>query len=492
MPAKRGYSLLYPVKVAAALISLSIALYLFFSAWPIVYSIFIAFTDANAINIASGPKLAELKALRESIVENLWRNKDLVQAKAREAEGLINDAIAALEDFKAYVESASPSTFSLAEVNEYRNRVSGDLINAISIVNSNETYLYYLTGLRESLSKAYNSISKMWSDIESIAGFKLFLSQEDIDRIRSVTLPMIDSAVAELRESLRILRGVEEDYASFVSLAVKDIDEEIEKLTLHFVGLKNFRTLFGDSRFPYSLLKTLLFVATSVPLKMAVGVALAFFFSSPLIFGRRVMRALLLIPWALPVLLSVTTWRMLAVPGQGPVARLLGHLAGGEFNIYAHEWDAFTLYNIVETWLAYPFVMTVTMGAIAGVPKELIEASYIDGAGVWMRFRKIMLPLTLRPILYAAILTSGASLQAFMVPLLINNGGPVKTLRVPGFEAAMGGSNEMMVLYGYNRAWLDQNYGLSTAAYLVVVAVLLVYAIAWYYLFYKRSGGEVG
>ncbi len=492
MSGRRGSSMLYPAKVAAMLAVVSIALYLFFSVWPIGYSVFIAFTDANAVNIASDPKLAELRALRESIEESLWSNKDAVLAGAREVERLVNDTVAALEEFRAYLESASPSTFSQAKVNEYRNRVSGNLIQALSIVNSNETYLYYHTELRESLDRAYTGINTMWSEIESVVGFKLFPSQEDLDKVRSLALPRIDLAVEELGRSAAILRGVEEDYASFVSLAVRDIDREIDRLSLHFVGARNFETLFGDSRFPYSLLKTLLFVATSVPLKMAVGVAVAFLFSSPLILGRKAMRAMLLVPWAVPVLLSVTTWRMLFVPGEGPLAGLFSRLVGGEFNIYTHEWDAFALYNIVEAWLAYPFVMTVTMGAIAGVPKELIEASYIDGAGVWMRFRRIMLPLTIRPILFAAILTSGASLQAFMVPLLINNGGPTTTVRVPGFPPALGGANEMMVLYGYNRAWLDQDYGLSAAAYLVVVGILLVYAVAWYYLFYRRGGGAGG
>jgi len=49
----------------------------------------------------------------------------------------------------------------------------------------------------------------------------------------------------------------------------------------------------------------------------------------------------------------------------------------------------------------------------------------------------------------------------------------------------------MIVLYGYNRAWLDQDYGLSTAAFIVVVSILLVYAILWYYLLYRRGWSSV-
>jgi len=85
-------------------------------------------------------------------------------------------------------------------------------------------------------------------------------------------------------------------------------------------------------------------------------------------------------------------------------------------------------------WLAYPFIMTVTMGAIASIPRELIEAAYIDGASAWLRFRKVMLPQVIRPILFATILTTGSSLQAFMIPLLINSGGPEGMIRILGFD----------------------------------------------------------
>ena len=85
------------------------------------------------------------------------------------------------------------------------------------------------------------------------------------------------------------------------------------------------------------------------------------------------------------------------------------YLTGHKFLILNNEWDAFILYNIVEMWLAYPFIMTVTMGAIAGIPKEIIEATYIDGASVWLRFRKVLLPQVMRPVLFATVLTTGAS-----------------------------------------------------------------------------------
>ncbi len=248
---------------------------------------------------------------------------------------------------------------------------------------------------------------------------------------------------------------------------------------LRFIGLENFFKLFHDPGFYYSVYKTLLFVATSVPLKLAVGVMLAFLFTSPYIVGRRVMRGLLLAPWALPVVMSIMVWRGLFDPQSGPLALLFSYIVGKDFTIYRHEWDAFIAYNIVEMWLAYPFIMTVTLGAITGVPREVIEASLIDGASWWARFRYIILPQISRPLWFATILTSGASFQAFLVPMLLNDGGPTEIVSTFVGKAFVR-VNDMLMLFGYHRAFMDGEYGYAAAFYLIVVAILGVYMYVWF------------
>ena len=478
---------LYPARVAFMLIVLSLAMYLFFSLWPIAYSVYIAFTDANNYNIASEPRIRELQAQLARIRDYLVANRESVLEQTYRADEYLSEAERCLAELKSMIEQSTPETFSVATLSQLRSRADMALTYAARIITSNTTFLYYFGNLGDIVSKAVALIDGgIWGDIDRVVGFKFAISADDLSQLRSNTLPKIDQALAMLQQARGMLKQVEGDYDLFVAAATKGLEEEIDRITLHFVGFKNFQTLFSDSRFPNSILKTLLFVLTSVPLKVAVGVALAFLFSSELIYGRRVMRALLLIPWALPILLSVTTWRMFMAPQMGPLWALLQSL-GVDFNIYNKEWDAFLAYNIVEMWLAYPFIMTVTMAAIASIPRELLESALVDGASAWQRFKEIMLPLAARPVLFASILTAGASLQPFMVPLLINNGGPTKEVQLLWFARTTAGVNEMMVLFGYNRAYLDQQYGLSAAAYLVVVSILFLYALAWYFLIYKRA-----
>jgi arabinogalactan oligomer/maltooligosaccharide transport system permease protein len=484
--------LLYPLKIAALLILGSLVVYISFSIFPIAYSVYIAFTDASAKNIAPGPRLYELREAKSRITEYLESRKDYIVGEAVKAKTLVDETITILDELSTTIASATPENISVAAINRMRGDVDGRLLEVKSIVVSESTKLYLDPSIVNPLDRALRTLDyRVWQPVDQLLLYKIHVTEEDLARLKETVLPAVNEAKILLGEASQSLELVGSNYKGFIGRAMGEIDRQIDELTLHFVGLENFRRLFDNPRFPYSLFKTLLFVVTSVPLKMIAGVTLAIIYTSPLILGRRFTRGLLLLPWAIPILLSVTTWRILFTPERGFLSSTIEGLLGYRVDIYVNEWHAFALYNIVEVWLAYPFVMTVTMAALASIPREYLEAALVDGARTFQTLRSVVLPLILRPLAFAAILTTGASLQAFMIPLLINNGGPAKSISLPGYTPTTGYSNEMMVLYGYNRAWLDQDYGLSAATFLVVVSILLVYAVAWYYLLYRRGWASV-
>jgi len=274
----------------------------------------------------------------------------------------------------------------------------------------------------------------------------------------------------ELRGFFSKLGTSYEEYLDRVRDSAK---EELDRLELKYIGLKNFEELSRDPRFYNALYKTLLFVVTSVPLKVSIGILLALFYSTPLIYGRRALRALLLVPWALPFLLSAITWKFLSLP-DGQLGRTLG------ININVNEWHAFLVYNLFEAWLAYPFIMTVTMGALSGLSKDIIEASMVDGAGLRARLFKVVFPLIAKPVTLATILTTGASLQAFLVPLVLNGAGPTGEIYVPGVGSTVGPKNEMLIIFGYNKIMIDWEYGYAASLYVVVVLIILIYVSIWF------------
>ncbi|NAZ27261.1 MAG: ABC transporter permease subunit [Thermogladius sp.] len=478
MPSRKTRAeILYPRRVAYTLVLASIALYLFFSIWPILFSIGIAFTDANDVKIAPNPKLVESINNAIACATMLRDNTSYMQVAigvVRRVDSLLGSINQSLADiYNMTASGVSPSSL------EYQLAAS-DLYNKAS----------QLPSILSDFEKAFNCTQLGYptdktvvsSDVESNLTRLMELSSylptlQDPGRILNLT----SMGLSIVSSSISYFRSIETDYKGYFNSVISSLEADKSNVEMHFIGLSNFQKLFTDPRFIYSLYKTLLFVATSVPLKVGVGVLLAFLYSTPLVYGRRVWRGLLLTPWALPLLLSGMMWKYIFYP-SGPMGLAL-HL-----DINNNEWHAFLVYNLFEMWLAYPFIMTVTMGALSGVSKDLIEASYIDGASVWFRMRRITLPLISRPLVLATILTTGASLQAFMVPLLINGGGPTETITAPFLGSATGNANEFLLLFGYDRVTIDKQYGYAAATYVVVVLIILAYVALWFY--YSRRGGR--
>jgi arabinogalactan oligomer/maltooligosaccharide transport system permease protein len=475
--------ILYPSKVAAGLALTSIILYMFFNIWPLFFSIGLAFTDASEANLLPNPEV--LKEIDNTLacIKNITTQENLVES-TRETVIKVVEVLKRLEDevtlLKSSVETSEDHTVDpsvMLHVNSvYITSQNLRLIPETLQRAFNCTTLGFQQARPLISSEAVNNLTVILTAISQLTTQYVVMSKADL-------LDRIDTVLLNIRLVESYFEELSSDFQGYFNKLNNSLVKEREKLTMKFTGLDNFVKLFNDPRFYYSLYKTLLFVATSVPLKLLVGVSLAFLYSSPSIMGRRVLRGLILAPWAIPILLSGLTWRFLFNP-NGQLGRLFN------LQIFRNEWDAFLVYNLFEAWLAYPFIMTVTMGALTGVSKDIIEASYIDGASTFTRMRRIVLPLISRPLMFATILTTGASLQAFMVPLLLNGGGPTRPIEIPGLGVKSGNVNEFLILFAYNRVSIDKEYGYAAATYLVIVIILLVYVTIWFIASRKLRGGR--
>jgi len=232
---------------------------------------------------------------------------------------------------------------------------------------------------------------------------------------------------------------------------------------LKFVGLDNFRWALNDPGFRSAFLWTWIFVATSVTLKVLAGIFLSILYNSRYVIGKSLYRALLIVPWALPLLFSITVWRFMFDPIFGPVNIILRDFGVSNPPDWINNATyGFIALNIIEVWLAYPFMMTVITSALQSVPDILVEAAIIDGANYWQRLTKVVIPIVSKPIAFATILTSAASFQYFLVPFLYNG-----TL----FE------DRFLLLYGYQRAFGASipHYGRAAAVLFIATLILAVY-----------------
>ena len=237
-----------------------------------------------------------------------------------------------------------------------------------------------------------------------------------------------------------------------------------------FVGLDNFVALLGSRDQPlsdplsfyFTLVVTILWTVVNVFFHVLLGVTLALLLRDPLLRLRGFYRVLLIVPWAMPSYITALVWKGMFHRQLGAINALLGTLGIAPVAWFAHFWTAFAANVATNVWLGFPFMMVVTLGALARIPKELEEVAALDGATAWQRLRYVVLPL-LRPALMPSVVLGAVwTFNMFNVVFLVSGGEP-------------DGATDILISQAYRWAFgpgRGQRYGYA-AAYAVVIFVLL-------------------
>jgi ABC-type sugar transport system permease subunit len=195
-----------------------------------------------------------------------------------------------------------------------------------------------------------------------------------------------------------------------------------------FAGAQNYKTMVTSSSWRQALEHTAAFTAVSVVVETAVAIGLALMLNAKFA-GRGLLRAAILVPWAVPTVVSATLWKTMFDPRSGFVDYLLGklHLPGASTTWLAGEWTSWTAVFVADAWKNVPFIAIVLLAGLQVIPSEIYEAARIDGASSWQMFRRLTLPL-LKPALMVALIFR--TLQAFLifdVVYIMTGGGPGTT-----------------------------------------------------------------
>ncbi|MGM7423270.1 carbohydrate ABC transporter permease [Cellulosimicrobium sp. CpK407] len=190
-----------------------------------------------------------------------------------------------------------------------------------------------------------------------------------------------------------------------------------------FVGFENFADVFASSTFPTALWNTVLFTVVSIVFQFAIGLALAVFFRSSFRLSGT-LRALFLVPWLLPLIVSSSTWAWMLNSDNGIVNSVLGAFGIGQINWLTSPDTALIAVTIANIWLGIPFNLVILYSGLQNIPGEVYEAASLDGAGAWRQFRSITLPL-LRPVSAITILLGLIyTLKVVDVIWIMTTGGP--------------------------------------------------------------------
>jgi multiple sugar transport system permease protein len=251
-------------------------------------------------------------------------------------------------------------------------------------------------------------------------------------------------------------------------LSVQDV--QIGNLTTvarPFVGADNYRAFAADGAFGQVVLNTVVFTIANVGLSFAFGLALALFFEMPFP-GASYFRGLILAAWFLPAMVIGAIFKWLLATDAGLLNQLLAAtgLVGARINWLSNPDLAMAAVVAANVWYGTPFTMILLSAGLAGLPRDVYEASALDGAGPWRRFVYITLPM-LRPTMLAVLaLSTIYTLRVFDLLWTMTRGGPAS-------------STTILPLWSYIYSFELFRFGVGAAiASLLLVAVM---AVAWLY-----------
>jgi multiple sugar transport system permease protein len=242
-----------------------------------------------------------------------------------------------------------------------------------------------------------------------------------------------------------------------------------------FVGLQNYLDVFSSDLFLSSLGVTLLFTfwSTVGVLVLALGMALV---ANETIPERPILRALILLPWAMSGVVTALMWKWIFHPQAGALNGLLYSL-GFISNYRSWLMSPDTSYLSIITanvWNTLPFSALVLLAGLQAIPSELYDAAKVDRASIWARFRHVTLPWLSQPILIVLIVQALGGIRIFDLIYLLTGGGPGNQTTTLGFAA-------------YTTSFVSTDIGRGNAWAYTVALLTLVIAIFYMKLLYGRG-----
>ncbi len=248
------------------------------------------------------------------------------------------------------------------------------------------------------------------------------------------------------------------------SLGISFFDWSQTTSSFTFIGLDNYRDLIADPIFWQAATNTAILVIASIAIQVVLGTALALFFDLHL-RGSWFVRGVLILPMLLTPVVVGLMWRALLNPDWGMVNYVLGQLGFAKPLWTADPKLALVTLVLVDSWQWTPFVMVIVFARLQALPRDVFEASSVDGAGRRSTLRLITLPLLAPAIVFAAVFRSIDAFRSFDIVFGLTFGGPGRLTTTLSF-------------YTWENGFTFTRYGYaSSLAYVMVVVASISLAI---------------
>jgi ABC-type sugar transport system permease subunit len=243
-----------------------------------------------------------------------------------------------------------------------------------------------------------------------------------------------------------------------------------------FVGTGNYAELLGDARFWEALAHTMFFTVATVSLELVLGLAMALLLHRAAT-GRGLIRAAVLLPWAVPTVVAAMLWRFMFDSQAGIANAVLVGVGIMEEPVvwFVRASTAWVPIILADVWKTTPFVSLLLLAGLQGIDRSLYEAAAIDGAGAMRRLRHITLPLLKPAILVALLFRTLDAFRVFDLIYVTTGGGP-------------GTATEPLALYAFTTLLQHLRFGYGSAISVVIFLITLALALlCWAMLGERRS-----
>jgi multiple sugar transport system permease protein len=234
-----------------------------------------------------------------------------------------------------------------------------------------------------------------------------------------------------------------------------------------FVGLANYVEVMSSRIFSRAMVNTALFTIGSIVGQFVIGMALAVFFRKKFPLSGT-LRALLLLPWLLPMIASSAAWRAILEQDSGILNKTLRGIGLIDSPIpwLTSPSVALVAVIMVNIWIGIPFNVTLLYSGLQDIPEELYEAGALDGATGWKAFWHITLPNLRAVVSVVLVLGVVYTLKVLDIILGLTNGGPAN-------------ATQTLATQSYERSFVDFDFGQGAALSNVLIVVSLVFALVY-------------
>jgi ABC-type sugar transport system permease subunit len=234
-----------------------------------------------------------------------------------------------------------------------------------------------------------------------------------------------------------------------------------------FNGFTNYFNVLTDPVFLASLWRTLYFVVVSISLEMFLGLSVALVLNEEF-KGRGIVRALIIIPWAIPTIVNGVLWRWIYQPNFGALNGLLYQfgLIDSYKNWLARPFLAMNMTILADAWHMTPFYVLLILAGLQGISPTLYEAGRVDGASWFRQLRHITLPLLKPTFLVILVIRTIETFRVFDIIYALTGGGPGDGTKVVGY-------------YAYEQTFRFLDFGTGSAVSILITAAVLLLAIMY-------------